>query len=280
MNIQNLLFLGNHKNIYSCVFNSYILLLFHGLFFHLFFLFFFSFFFSFFFKQTYIFIGRPIRNEDLPPVYPDFDSMPSEIEMKSAIELAREKTNVDGRRRFVLLQIGRSTCKWCRMLKDFFHNNVRVKEILEQDFEIILINNQMNGNKEMIKQIAPNLKHAPWLVILEPSSKTEAAKKTGDELGTEEDEEEDEEKKEKNRKKDEEEKKLNILKRIGAVSLGSFPSDVLEKGMGYNPSRVLNFLSSGHTYKMEGTRVVKDSVNWKESLTNKRNKVDEKKEEL
>ena len=70
------------------------------------------------------------------------------------------------------------------------------------------------------------------------------------------------------------------MKRIGAVSLGSFPSDVLEKGMGYNPSRVLNFLSSGHTYKMEGTRVVKDSVNWKESLTNKRNKVDEKKEEL
>ena len=236
--------------------------------------------FFFFFCTIVNILGRPIRNEDLPPVYPDFDSMPSEIEMKSAIERAREKTNVDGRRRFVLLQIGRSTCKWCRMLKDFFHNNVRVKEILEREFEIILINNQMNGNKEMIKQIAPNLKHAPWLVILEPSSNIETAKKAGDELGAEEDEEKDEGNKEKKKQKEEEEKKLNILKRIGAVSLGSFPSDVLEKGMGYNPSRVLNFLSSGHTYKMDGTRVVKDSVNWKEFLKDKSNKVDEKKEEL
>jgi hypothetical protein len=215
--------------------------------------------------------GLPIREQDLPPVYPEVGS--AEPAMKIAIENARAKTSVDGRRRFVLLQIGRSTCKWCRMIKDFLHNNPRVKEVLDQEFEIVLVNNKILENKKMMKEeVAPNLKHAPWLVILEASNLEDERLAVGEELTKE--------KGEKKKQEEEKEKESSVLKRIGAVSLGSFPSDVLEKGMGYDPSRVLNFLSSGHTYKMDGKRVVRDSLNWRESSNKNDQNEDDSKDEL
>ena len=79
-------------------------------------------------------------------------------QLKVAVEQA-EKEN-----KLILLQIGGNWCCWCIILDNLMKSDELIKKELEDNYILLHIDSQ--SNTDFTKQYAPQLKHYPWLSVL------------------------------------------------------------------------------------------------------------------
>eukprot|EP00946_MAST-07B_sp_MAST-7B-sp1_P003987 g3987.t1 len=198
--------------------------------------------------RNYIGWGMKPRSVQVKPVFPGLDTPSAEQRLHNAVRIAELKSTErdDKARHFVLVLIGRENCPWCKWLNDFIHTNSLVKKKLSEEFEVVLVNRGKHSNLPLMADMEKNVKHVPWLIILESSGKhKQKVDSGGSESGSNGD------------------TQSNFLDRVGAVVLSSHRSDVLEEGRGYSVERVMNFLN-GHEYMSSENGPKMSGISWRD----------------